>query len=133
MTTLPRKENKGVINGIAPQFLVDDLERAVACYRDDLGFEVDFIYEGFYAGVSRDGRSIHLKCAPKSTADRINRKENEHLDAYIDVTDVEGLFAELKSRGANITRTLEEQPWQCKDFYVEDLDGHILCFSENLL
>jgi hypothetical protein len=25
---------------------------------------------------------------------------------------------------------LEQQEWQCLDFYVEDPDGHILCFSE---
>ena len=118
------------IKSIAPQFLVDDLERATACYRDKLGFEVDFIYESFYASVSRNGASIHLKCAPKTMADRDNRRANEHLDAYIDVSDIDALFSDLSARGANVTRGLEDQPWQCRDFYVEDVDGHILCFSE---
>jgi hypothetical protein len=36
----------------------------------------------------------------------------------------------LKSKGAHIIRSLEERPWACKDFYVEDSDGYILCFSE---
>jgi len=40
------------------------------------------------------------------------------------------LFDELKSNGARIIRSLEQRPWACKDFYVEDLDGYILCFSE---
>jgi uncharacterized glyoxalase superfamily protein PhnB len=118
------------IRGIAPQFLVDNLEKAVACYRDQLGFDVDFIYESFYAGVSRNGASIHLKCAPKTVSDRENRKANEHLDAYVDVSNVDALFEDLTLRGANITRGLADQPWQCRDFYVEDIDGHILCFSE---
>jgi hypothetical protein len=26
-------------------------------------------------------------------------------------------------------RSLEERPWSCKDFYVEDLDGYLICFS----
>ena len=43
------------IIGIAPQFLVDDLDRSIAYYRDQLGFEVDFVYDSFYASVSRDG------------------------------------------------------------------------------
>ena len=43
------------ITGIIPQFLVDDLERAIAYYRDNLGFELDFVYESFYSSVSRDG------------------------------------------------------------------------------
>jgi hypothetical protein len=36
----------------------------------------------------------------------------------------------LQSRGAVITKPLEERPWWCRDFYVEDPDGYILCFSE---
>src|SRR5262245_57465203 len=64
---------------LAPQFLVDDLSEAIGYYRDQLGFEPDFVYESFYAGVSRDGFSIHLNCAPKTVADRTHRKQNEHL------------------------------------------------------
>lgn len=122
----------GKITSLSPQFLVDDLPAAVAWYRDRLGFEADFVYESFYASVSRDSFSIHLKCAPKTAADRTNRKQNEHLDAYIGVRGIEALFDELTSKGATIIRSLEERPWGCKDFYVEDLDGYILCFSEEV-
>lgn len=118
------------VKALAPQFLVDDLSVAIAYYRDKLGFDPDFIYQDFYASVSRDGAAIHLKCAPKIAADRTHRKRNEHLDAYVDVRGVDALFEELESRGARITRTLELRPWACKDFYVEDPDGYILCFSE---
>jgi len=118
------------LTGIAPQFLVDDLERATAYYRDQLGFEIEFVYESFYASVTRDGFAIHLKCAPKSAADREHRKENEHLDAYIAVCGIRGLFSELKTRGAKMLKEPEERPWGCVDFYVEDPDGNILCFSE---
>lgn len=120
------------IKGIVPQFLVTDLDAALTCYRDNMGFNVDFIYDDFYAGISRDGCVIHLKCAPNPAADKRFRKDNEHLDAYIDVDDVQGLFEELSASGAGIIKPLEDQPWQCRDFYVEDVDGHILCFSENL-
>ena len=88
---------------IAPQFLVDDLEKAIAYYRRELGFDVDF---------------------------RAHRKDNDHLDAYIDVSNVDALFAELTQRKAKVTKGLEHQPWQCRDFWVEDIDGYILCFSE---
>jgi catechol 2,3-dioxygenase-like lactoylglutathione lyase family enzyme len=118
------------IAGIAPQFLVDDLDRAIAYYRDRLGFELDFNYESFYAAVSRDGFAIHLKCAPKLAAERAHRKEHEHLDAYIAVSGVRDLFTELQTRGADVIRPLEERPWACVDFYVQDPDGYILCFSQ---
>ena len=118
------------LTGIAPQFLVDDLNTAIAYYRDKLGFSLDFCYESFYASVSRNGFSIHLKCAPKTVSDRAHRKQHEHLDVYITVTGAATLHDELQSRGALITKPLEERPWSCKDFYVEDPDGYILCFSE---
>jgi catechol 2,3-dioxygenase-like lactoylglutathione lyase family enzyme len=118
------------VTGIAPQFLVDDLERAVAYYCDKLGFELDFKYEGFYASVSRDGFAIHLKCAPKVSGEREHRKQNEHLDAYVSVAGVRELFADVEQRGALVTKPVEERPWGCVDFYVEDPDGYILCFSE---
>jgi uncharacterized glyoxalase superfamily protein PhnB len=122
--------NGSRIRAIAPQFLVDDLERAVEYYRDRLGFITDFVYDSFYAGMSRDGAPIHLKCAPKAVSDRTHRKQNEHLDAYLAVTGLEALFQELQSRGAMIVRPPEQRPWACKDFYVEDIDGYLLCFSE---
>lgn len=118
------------VTGIAPQFLVDDLDRAIAYYRDRLGFELGFTYQSFYAGVTRDGFTIHLKHAPKLVADREHRKQNEHLDAYISVTGIRGLFSELQARGAEVIKPLEERPWAFLDFYIEDPDGYILCFSE---
>jgi len=120
------------IRAIVPQFLVDDLDRAVAYYRDRLGFTVDFTYDDFYAGISRDGCAIHLKEAGKLAEERAHRKREEHLDAYIDVTGIQDLYADLQRRGATVTRPLEERPWACLDFYVEDADGYILCFSERL-
>jgi catechol 2,3-dioxygenase-like lactoylglutathione lyase family enzyme len=118
------------LSAIAPQFLVDDLDRAIAYYRRQLGFQVDFTYERFYASVSRDGIAIHLKCAPKTAADRAHRRQHEHLDAFIAVTGIDALHEELRSRGALITASLGERAWGRREFGVEDLDGYILCFSE---
>jgi catechol 2,3-dioxygenase-like lactoylglutathione lyase family enzyme len=120
------------LTGIAPQFLVEDLDRAIAYYCDKLGFELDFKYESFYASVTRDGIAIHLKDAPKPAGEREYRKRNEHLDAYISVSGIRELFSELKARGAQVIKPLEERPWACLDFYVEDPDGYVLCFSERI-
>ncbi len=118
------------LTGIAPQFLVDDLDRAIAYYCDQLGFKLDFKYRSFYAGVVRDGCTIHLKHGERLSGDREHRKQNEHLDAYISVAGIRELFGELERRGARVLKPLEERPWACTDFYVEDADGYILCFSE---
>jgi uncharacterized glyoxalase superfamily protein PhnB len=118
------------VTAIVPQFLVDDLERAIAYYRDRLGFAVDFIYDSFYASVSRDGFAIHLKEAPRLAGEREFKKQQEHLDAHVSVSGVRELFGELQARGATVTRPLQQQPWSCIDFIVEDPDGYVLCFSE---
>jgi catechol 2,3-dioxygenase-like lactoylglutathione lyase family enzyme len=118
------------ITGIFPQLLVDDLERAIAYYRDRLGFNLDFVFEDFYASVSRDGFAIHLKHGPRMEGESAFRKQNEHLDAFIRVSSIRSLFSELEGRGAEVIRPLEERPWACIDFYVEDPDGYVLCFSE---
>jgi uncharacterized glyoxalase superfamily protein PhnB len=119
------------LTSISPQFLVEDLDVAIAYYRDQLGFELQFTYEGFYAAVSRDALSIHLKRAPRLSGDRAHRRQGEHLDAYIAVTDVRALHRELEARGARIVKPIGERPWAFVDFYVEDADGYILCFSES--
>ena len=93
---------------------------------------MDFVYDSFYASVSRGGGLIHLKRAPKTVADRAHRKEHEHLDAYVAVAGVEALYQELQSRDARITKPLGPRPWGHADFYVEDPDGYILCFSEEI-
>ena len=118
------------ITAAAPQFLVEKLDASVAFYEERLGFSCDFVYEGFYASVSRDRAVIHLKCAPKLAAERTQRRAAEHLDAFLVVSGVGELHAELAGRGAPITKPLEQRPWGARDFYVEDPDGYVLCFSE---
>jgi uncharacterized glyoxalase superfamily protein PhnB len=68
--------------------------------------------------------------APRLEGERAHRKSGEHLDAYVDVSGVRVLHDELVGRGAPIIKPLEDRPWGTVDFYVEDSDGYILCFSE---
>jgi uncharacterized glyoxalase superfamily protein PhnB len=118
------------ISTAAPQFLVNTLSDAIAFYEGCLGFQRDFVYSDFNACVSRDGAAIHLKCAPKLEAERAHRKIGEHLDAYLVVCGIDELHEEFVSRGAPILKPLERRAWGTRDFYVEDPDGYILCFSE---
>ena len=118
------------ITGIAPQSPSTISIVPIAYYRDRLGFALDFEYQSSYASVTpgriRDTPQARVKLA----GDRLHRKQNEHLDAHIAVSDIRGLYSELQMRGAEVIKPLEERPWACLDFYVEDPDGYILCFSE---
>jgi len=119
------------IKTAAPQFLVDDLPAALAFYETRLGFQIDFVYDDFYASVSRDGATLHLKCAPKLQPERVHRAEGGHIDAHLDVSGAEALYEEFDGKGVAGLSPPERQAWGRIDFTVEDPDGYRLCFSED--
>jgi uncharacterized glyoxalase superfamily protein PhnB len=119
------------ITSFAPQLLVDDLDGAIKFYRDVLGFSFAPPWGGFYAIGERDGFELHLKCAPKTAADRAHRREHEHLDIYAGVVGVDALYETCKASGATITKPLASTAWGTRDFYMMDSEGYILAFGEN--
>jgi catechol 2,3-dioxygenase-like lactoylglutathione lyase family enzyme len=118
------------LDHIAPVFRVKNLERALAYYRDKLGFEVEFNYENFYASVMRDGCHIHLQCAPPARRDQVEFETNEHLDACIIIPDAQQLSRSFAATGATFTVALRKKPYGT-EFYVRDPDGYILGFVQS--
>ena len=115
------------IRYIAPVLVVGDLRRSLSYYRDKLGFEVEFIYEGFYASVLRDGCHIHLKESDKPRRDA--SAAAEHIDVNCGVEDAQALSAQFAAAGADFSMPLRSMDYG-KEFYVRDPDGHILGFVE---
>lgn len=109
----------------APVFVVQDVLESVAHYRDALGFRQEFIYgePTFYAGVERDGVTIHLQAA------RMTKRQPGHGAVNVFVTDVDALYQELKSRGARTMSEPKDYPYGMRDFEVNDLDGNQLSFG----
>src|ERR687886_1940002 len=105
------------VTSFAPQFLVDDLARSMEYYRK-LGFTFGEPWGGFYAIGELDGLELHLKEAPKYSADRRHRREHEHLDAAAGVDGIEAFYARCAASGATILRPLAPTAWGTKDFYV---------------
>jgi len=117
------------ITSMSPQLVVANLERSLDFYTQMLGFEIDFRYEDFYAGIIRDGCSIHLKLGNPTIEERASKLENEHLDLVFAVEDIDGLFEAVKSRSAIIVQPLREMPYG-REFYIADPDGYLLGFME---
>ena len=116
------------MTSLAPQFLVDDLERSIAYYQM-LGFRFGAPWGGFYAIGSLDGLELHLKEAPKNPAERQHRRLNDHLDAAGGVDGIEAFYEQCVANGAKILKQLEVTPWGTKGFYIEDPDGYIVSFG----
>ena len=116
------------LTSFAPQFLVDDLERAIRFY-EKLGFKFGDTWEGFYAIGHLDGFELHLKESPKSDEVRRDRRDNEHLDAAAGVDGIEAFYEQCVANSVTIMRPLSPTEWGTKDFYVEDPDGNIVSFG----
>jgi predicted enzyme related to lactoylglutathione lyase len=112
------------LSSMSPQFLVADLEKALIFYTQKMGFIVDFRYGDFYAGISRDGHSIHLKNGNKQEGG-----QTEDLDVLFGVIGIESLSDELSSSGVQIAQPLRDMPYG-REFYICDPDGYLLGFLE---
>ena len=116
------------LTSLAPQFLVDDVDRSIAYYRK-IGFSFSEPWDGFYAIGYLDGLELHLKEASKYQAEREWRRDHEHLDASAGVDGIEAFHARCVANGVAIIKPLALTAWGTKDFYVEDPDGYIISFG----
>lgn len=114
------------IKKMSPQFLVTDIERSIEFYTKKLGFDIDFRYEDFYAGIVKDGHSIHLKLGEPSIEERMN-KRNNGLDIVFSVDSIEKLYQELSNKSIEFVQPLRDMPYG-KEFYVADPDGYTIAF-----
>ena len=129
-----KRAEKARFRSINPQFGVTDVLAAAEYYRDVFGFKIlgYFGEPPVFAMVGRDDVVIQFGRIDRGQTVAPNRiRRDEALDAYIWVDDLDGLFAELKDKGAKIVEEPRRQPWDCYEFSVEDAFGFQLVFSKS--
>ena len=117
----------------APVLLVRDVVSAANHYRDALGFT----YERFWGDppsfviLHRDGVYVMLKQAedPQHVVPHWT-VSGKLWNIYFWVSDVDALHTELVQRGARIDYGLCDQSYGCREFGVQDLDGHDIGFGQ---
>lgn len=111
--------------GAATVFVVKDIAASIAHYRDVLGFTVTFEYGTplFYACLCRDEVALHLLAAHRTG----RLPGNGAICVFVD--DVDGIHAELATRGANVLKPPQDYDYGMRDFDVVDLDGNQLTFG----
>lgn len=115
------------LKSISPLLLVVDLDRSIAFYTQELGFNIDFRYEDFYAGVISNGYTIHLKCGKPTKQERENRKANEDLDLIFSVEGIRELYDVMITKSVNIIQPLREMPYG-QEFYISDPDEYLIAY-----
>jgi predicted enzyme related to lactoylglutathione lyase len=115
-----------VFKRMSPQLPVAHIEHSIEFYTKNLGFSMDFQYEDFYAGIVKDGHSIHLKSGTPPVNDG---KKKEDLDIIFSVDSIERLYEEVLSKSIEIVQPLRDMPYG-REFYIADPDGNHIAFIE---
>lgn len=114
-----------ILDGVVPVLSVEDMETAVAYYRDVLGFRVGWTWEDppTMAGVHRDRVEIHL-------ARRGTSGPGGASCVSFQVRNVDAYLAECTGRGAKIVNDIGDREYGMRDFDLSDPGGNSLCFGE---
>jgi uncharacterized glyoxalase superfamily protein PhnB len=111
-----------------PLLHVADAVAAEAFYCDKLGFTKAWSYcagaepNPCYMGLQRDGVWLHVS---SFSGDGVSRNV-----AIFNVTDIDKLFSEFKSRDVVIELEPYDQTWGNREMYLRDLDGNSLRFIQ---
>jgi catechol 2,3-dioxygenase-like lactoylglutathione lyase family enzyme len=127
-----RKVTRPDVGGISPFFIVKDVARSLAFYRDRLGFAVTFEGFGddlFFGIVQRGGAMIILKSVGVDPLPNSRREAAARWDAYLAVPDPDALAAEFESRDVAFSEPLKDTDDGLRGFELKDFDGYVLFFG----
>ncbi len=118
-------ENGGKLTFNHAMIYVKDVERAMAFYRDLMGFKMieDFRYEGtaVYARLRAPGGdgtiALHQAGPGVSVA-------SEGVRLYFEVRDLDEFCRKLQKKDFYITQLPRMMPWGWRHAYLNDPDGH---------
>lgn len=118
---------------ISPFFIVSNVDRTIAFYRDRLGFERTFQQperDPFFAILRRDGAQLFVK-SDGEVAPLPNPKRHPEMrwDAFVYAPDPDALAANFAEHGATFSSPLEDTHDGLRGFEVTDPDGYVLFFG----
>jgi uncharacterized glyoxalase superfamily protein PhnB len=113
------------------QVFVTDFARAVAFYRDTLGFDVAFTYgePPFYGEVAREGAAFNLRYVDQTPFVAGRRDTEQLLSVAIRTTNAKALFLRYQEAGVDFQERLQTKPWGGDEFVVRDPDGNLILFG----
>lgn len=127
-------DETAALTSIMPFFIVEDVLKSIAFYRDRLGFQVDFLGpdgDPFFAILRRDRVSLMVKAiVPEVQAvPNPSRHPWAAWDAYVHTPSPDALAAELQGRGVALRTPVADNGDGLRGFEVQDPDGYVLYFG----
>lgn len=116
---------------ITPFIHVTDLEKAIAFFTGILGFNVPYRLDD-YAYVHRE--TVGFRLLQQRNAQDGAPPGNRRFAYYIDVRDVDALYAELKPKLATLpardVHGPEDKPYGQRELLVLAPDGNLIAFGQ---
>jgi uncharacterized glyoxalase superfamily protein PhnB len=112
--------------------LVTDYPAAMDFYVGKLGFTPLFEYgmPPYYAHIQRDEAIIAIRHTDTYPID--HAAGEDLLSAFIEVSDVDALFAAMQSAGAAVHQAPRDEPWGTRSAILRDPSGNLLLFAANI-
>jgi uncharacterized glyoxalase superfamily protein PhnB len=119
----------------APVLLVKNVVHSAHYYRDAMGF----IFPKFWGDppsfviLRRDGMHLMLKQTDDAAHVLCYWTVSKGLwNIYFWVSDADALHAEFVAKGAKIDYPVCDQPYGCREFGVQDIDGYDIGFGQEI-
>jgi predicted lactoylglutathione lyase len=107
-----------------PELPVSDLQSAGEFYRHKMGFSVDWVYQDYLSGISRDDARIFLR---KRTAAEVDDGYSVLIWLNLNsVAEVDRLYDEWTRNGVPIMHDLETSDYSLRQFVARDADGNLI-------
>lgn len=109
---------------------VQDLARATRYFTEVLGFMPDPIEAAGWSFLSKDACALMLgECRDEISAEQTG---NHSWFVHLLVDDVDGYYAELRARGAELLNEPTDRAYGLREFLVRTPDGHRLMVAQDL-
>lgn len=120
------------IHSTVPVIGTDDIRKSLSYYTEVLGFSPDFEFGNpiVYAGVKSGDAEIYFTYDPKLSDALKERKINPEI--FIWLSDVDSLFKEHVTKGAEIVEPIYDRPWGARQYVVKEINGYHLKFAQPL-
>jgi len=120
------------VTAVIAQLRTTDLPGSIRFWTEAVGFELDFVYGDFYAGIRAGAHIFHLKHSDTPDPSIAYVEANGHFHLYIDTDDAQGMVHALAAKGIRPVTALHETGWGTLEFRIFDDQGHTIYFGERL-
>lgn len=118
------------ISGVIPQLRTTDLKSSIRFYTTKLGFQLEFQYRDFYAGIRAGNQLFHLKLVDRKDPSIRFVDDGEHFHLYLTTNDIAATVAAFKTKGVPLVKDVHETPWGTREAVIKDDQGHTLYLGE---